>query len=159
MYTQNGWAVGNPVAISKLLALEEGVEAASAAPLVVLGGDPNAVINNTALVTGATFASCHRGTRLFTVTATHALAEDCRLEGMVCSAGGGTVTVGLYDLTNNPNASPLATITSASNDAGSYKKSSVFTWPGAGAVLGIKVTVSGSAVEGAAWMLVIARED
>lgn len=158
MYTQNSWAVGNPVAISKLQTMEEGIAAASASAMVVLGGDPNTLINNTALASGATFAACHRGTRLVTVNATHVLADDCRLEGMVYSAGGGTVTVGLYDLTSSPNASPLATITSGTNDVGSWKTSSVFTWPAVGDVLGVKVTVSGAAVEGAAWMLEIVRE-
>ncbi len=159
MYTENSWSVGDPVAIGKLQRLEAAVAAASAAPMVVLGGDSSAVVSATSLPSGATFAACHRGTRLITVAAAHAEATDCRLEGMVYSAGGGTVTVGLYNLTDSPNGSPLATITSGTNDVGSWQVSSTFVWPAAGKVLGIKVTVSGSSVEGAAWMLAIVRGD
>lgn len=128
-------------------------------PVVHLGGDPNAVITATAITSGSTHAACHRGTRQRSFDSALVAGGTYRLRGMLASAGGGTVTLGLYNLTDSPNGSPLATITSATDDVGSEVTSSAITFPAAGTAkkYGVKPLVSGAGVEGNAWELELVR--
>lgn len=124
----------------------------------MFGGDPNAIITATAIVNGTAYASLVPGTDKYTQDAINLLGT-MKLRGFLRSAGGGTVTYRLYNLTDSPNASPLATITSGSNDDGTVITSSAIVWPvtGADKVYGIKPLVSGAGIEGLGANLQIVR--
>jgi hypothetical protein len=128
-------------------------------PVISFGGDPNAIFSNTAIVSGSTNAACHEGTRQRTFDSALVAGGSYRLRGMTASAGGGTCTLGVYNLTDSPNASPIATITSGTDDVGTERSSGVITFPapGTGKTYGIKPLVSGAGVEGSAWALELVR--
>lgn len=128
-------------------------------PVVHFGGDPNAIVTGTAVAAGASHAACHRGTRQRSFDSALVAAGTYRLRGMLASAGGGTITVGLYNLTDSPDASPVATITSGSDDVGTEHTSSGITFPAPGTAktYGIKSVVSGAGVEGGGWAFELVR--
>lgn len=126
------------------------------------GGDVNTVVSQTAIASGATIAACHHGTKTVAFDSALLAAGTYRLRGPLKSAGGGTTTFGLYNLTDSPNASPIATITSGTDDAGTVITSSALTAadfpaPGTTKTYGIKPLVSGSGVEGHGYEIELVR--
>lgn len=126
------------------------------------GGDINSIVSQTAIVAGATIAACHHGTKTVAFDSALLAAGTYRLRGALKSSGGGTITIGLYNLTDSPNASPIATITCSVNDAGTVITSSALTaanFPATGTTktYGVKPLVSGAGVEGNGYEIELVR--
>lgn len=119
-----------------------------------MGGDPNTSIQAVAYPSGATYDKCHGGTAWWVVDA-GALPGTYVLQGMELSIGGGQVTVGLFNLTDNPNVA-IAEINSVSI-TGALVASPMIVFPAAGAAktYGIKAKVASGS--GCGWALSIVR--
>ncbi len=113
------------------------------------GGNRDSIVSATAIVSGTAQSALLDHSRKLSLDSALTATGSWRLRAFGKSAGGGTGTLGLYNLTDSPNSAPIATITTDSDDAGQVKTSSAITWPASGTSksYGLKPLVSGAGVE------------
>jgi hypothetical protein len=115
--------------------------------LATFGGDPSHQVTATSYPSGTGGDTIHRGTRILNLdSANLASGGTFRLEGMLRGEDGGTVTVGLVNLTDGSPDTALVEISSSSTTP-SRQQSGAITFPGGGAAknFAIKVKVNSGA--------------
>lgn len=141
------WTVDNVASVGLSVA-------AIGSELVSLLGDPNVAVTATSYPSGTTYDKLHAGSLMFSFNSAN-LVGTYALEGMVMG-NGGTISVGLVNLSDGSPDTALVTITS-SNATGERQVSSTITFAGTGAakVYGVKGKVT--AGYGRAWGLRLVR--
>jgi hypothetical protein len=97
----------------------------------VFGGDPNSVAQATSYPSGTTFDKCHAGTSIWNVDSSTLPSGTYVLEGMLMGISGGSITLGLVNLSDGAPDTALVEIASG-NMAGARVRSSTITFAAAG---------------------------
>jgi hypothetical protein len=124
--------------------------------IATLGGDPNYQVTNTSYPSGAGGETIHKGSLIVNIdSAILASGGTFRLEAMLRGEDGGTITIGLVNLSDGAPDTALVEISSSST-TGARAQSGAITFPAGGAAKNLayksKVNTGAGYAWGARWV-------
>lgn len=122
----------------------------------IFGGTPDSPVIVTSYPSGATFDKCHAGTAIWRLDSGTLAAGTYVLEAMCLGEGGGTITVGLVNLSDGAPDTAIVEC-SGSSATGAPATSGPITFPAAGSVKSLAIKTKVNSGAGHAWMIWVRR--